>query len=301
VSAASGWRGVFPALCTTFTPADGIDLEAQQRVVRFALEAGAHGLVCFGLAGEVLKLAPAERTALTAAIVESAEGRVPVLVGVGAESRRTARELARGAEAAGASGIVLQAPLSGAVDAGGVVEHLVSVAGEVSLPVMVQDAPAYLGVALGPEVVERAGERAANLRLVKLEAGPAEMSRWLDRLGPDFGIWGGDGGIHLLDCVRTGAAGIIPGVDLVDLLVGVHAAEAAGHQERADELFRRVLPMLVFEMQGSIDHFNWCAKHVLARRGVPLHVGLRQPAGELPAASLALLERHLRALDLAPG
>jgi hypothetical protein len=53
------WRGVYPAICTPFTEDDGVDLEAQRRVVRFALECGSHGIVAFGLAGEVLKLSSA--------------------------------------------------------------------------------------------------------------------------------------------------------------------------------------------------------------------------------------------------
>ena len=35
-SAASAWRGVFPSICTPFTPEGDIDLVAQKRVVRFA-------------------------------------------------------------------------------------------------------------------------------------------------------------------------------------------------------------------------------------------------------------------------
>ena len=50
------WRGVYPAICTPFTREDAVDLEAQRRVVRFALDCGSHGIVAFGLAGEVLKL-----------------------------------------------------------------------------------------------------------------------------------------------------------------------------------------------------------------------------------------------------
>ena len=77
--------------------------------------------------------------------------------------------------------------------------------------------------------------------------------------------------MYLLDCVRSGAAGIIPGVDLVDLLVRVYDAEARGDSALADELLREILPMLVFEMQHSIDHYNACAKRVLVRRGVLEH------------------------------
>ena len=81
--------------------------------------------------------------------------------------------------------------------------------------------------------------------------------------------------MYLLDCIRIGAAGIIPGVDLIDLLVRVYEAEARGESALADERLREILPMLVFEMQHSIDHYNACAKHVLVQRGVLEHDGLR--------------------------
>jgi dihydrodipicolinate synthase/N-acetylneuraminate lyase len=289
---------MFPAICTPFAADGSVDIDAQRRVVRFALERGSHGLVVFGLAGEVLKLAADERRRLIDAIVDETDGRVPVLIGAGCESLPATIELARYAEGAGASAIVVTAPLSGAVGTDGLVDYLVAVASETSLPVMVQDAPAYLGVALGPGIVKRAGERAPNIRLVKLEAGPTEMAEWLSTLGPEFSVWGGDGGAYLLDCMRIGAAGIVPGVDLVDLLVDVYDAETAGERERADDLFRRVLPTLIFEMQHSIDHYNQCAKLVLARRGILEHTALRPPAAQLSAVSRKLLARHLDLLEL---
>jgi dihydrodipicolinate synthase/N-acetylneuraminate lyase len=294
----NSWRGIFPAICTPFAEDGSVDIEAQRRVVRFALKHGAHGLVVFGLAGEVLKLAGDERRQLIDAIIGEVEGRVPVLIGVTSESLPATLELARYAERAGASAVVATGPLSGALDGDAIVDYLVRVAAETSLPVMVQDAPAYLGVSLGPDTVKRAGLRAPNICLVKIEAGPSELAEWVATLGDGFGVWGGDGGAYLLDCLRVGAAGIVPGVDLVDLLVEVYEAEAAGDRDQSNEHFRRVLPVLVFAMQQSIDHYNQCAKLVLARRGVLEHTALRQPAAELPAVSRQLLAQHLDALDL---
>jgi 4-hydroxy-tetrahydrodipicolinate synthase len=295
------WRGVYPAICTPFTEDDGIDVEAQRRVVRFALECGSHGIVAFGLAGEVLKLTEDERRQLTDVIVDEVGGTVPVFVGVGAPSTRAAIELALYAEAAGASCVVVPAPMSGTSDETALVDYFVRIASAVTLPVMIQDAPAYLGVGLGVGVVQRVGAGAENARLVKLEAGPAEMSSWIDRLGSEYAVWGGDGGMYLLDCVRSGAAGIIPGVDLVDLLVSVYEAEARGESALADERLREILPMLVFEMQHSIDHYNACAKQILVQRGVLEHDRLRPPAGALGDTSRMLLERHLAGLELATG
>ena len=96
---------------------------------------------------------------------------MPVFVGVGAPSTRASIELARYAEAAGASCVVVPAPMSGPVGSEALVEYVARIADAVSVPVMVQDAPAYVGVGLGVETVRRIGERAGNVRLVKLEAG----------------------------------------------------------------------------------------------------------------------------------
>jgi 4-hydroxy-tetrahydrodipicolinate synthase len=221
-----------------------------------------------------------------------------VLVGAGAESVATSRELARYAEAQGASCVVLPVPVSARLGEEELVEYFSRVAASVSIPVMIQDAPAYLGQAVGSDTVRRVAERAPNVRLVKLEAGPAELARWIGALGGELAVWGGDAGVFMLDGLRVGASGVIPGVDLVDLLVAVYEAEAAGNGSLAEERFRRVLPMLVFEIQESIDHFNACAKQVLVRRGVLTNPRLRQPAAPLGEASLRLLEEHLGVLDL---
>jgi len=300
-AALNNWRGIYPSICTPFTEDDRIDLDAQRRIVRFALACGAHGLVAFGLAGEVLKLTPEERRELAEAIIDEAGQAVPVFVGVGAPSTRVAIELARHAEEAGADCIVVPAPMSGALDADALIDYVVRVATAVEVPVMVQDAPAYVGVTFGIGAVRAMAARADNVRLLKIEAGPSEMRRWIDDLPDGFSVWGGDGGIYTLDCVRSGAAGIIPGVDLVDLLVRVYEAEAQGDIGLADERLREVLPMLVFQIQHSIDHYNACAKHVLVQRGVLEHGGLRPPAGALGEVSRMLLERHLAGLQLTAG
>ena len=292
---------MYPAICTPFTEDGAVDVEAQRRVVRFALECGSHGIVAFGLAGEVPKLSADERRLLTDVIIDETAGAVPVFVGVGAPSTPSSIELARSAEAAGASCVIVPAPMVGALGDGALVDYFVSIAAAVSLPVMIQDAPAHLGVRLGADLVRKVGSGAENVRLVKLEAGPAEMSRWLDRLGDEYSIWGGDGGMYLLDCVRGGAAGVIPGVDLADLLVQIYEAEAGGESGLADERLRELLPVLVFAMQDSIDHYNACAKHILAQRGVLEGEHLRAPADALTDVSRSLLERHLATLRLTPG
>src|SRR5262249_37236981 len=158
------------------------------------------------------------------------------------------------------------APVGSAANGSDLVHYFCAIADEVALPVMIQDAPAYLGIGLGTALVKEAARAAENIRLVKLEAGPAERARWGAQLGDGFRVWGGDGGVDHRDCLPVGAAGIVPGVDLADRLVEIYELDARGESEAAAAAFARLLPVLVFEMQ-SIDHHNACAKQVLCRRG----------------------------------
>lgn len=297
VARVAAWRGIFPSLCTPFHADDRVDLEGQRAIVAFALEHGSHGLVCFGLAGEVARLSAAEREELTGVIVQETAGRVPVLIGVGAESLRQTRHLAHAAERAGADAIVVPPPTGVRLSAADLARYLADVASTVQLPVMVQDAGAYLGVSLSPEIVLTAAAVADNICLVKVEAGPIEMQHWISALGDRFQVYGGDGGMYQRDCLRLGAAGIVPGAEVVDLLVRIYDADSAGDDQAATDRFRELLPLLLFEMQ-SIECYAACAKRILAWRGVLATTRVREPAPALPARLDELLAHHVSALGL---
>lgn len=292
-------RGLIPSLPTIFNSSGGIEPEALRAVTRFALDSGAHGLVCLGLAGEVNRISVGERERLLEVVIEENAGAVPVLTGVTAENLVMSQRLARHAEEAGAFGIILPPPTAYRLAEDDLIAFFADVASVTSLPALIQDAPEYLDVALRPAVVLDAARRSSTVSGVKLETSAEGIERWREELGPDFAVYGGSGGIHLLDCLRAGADGVMPGVDTTDLQVEIVAAEAAGDTARADALFAELLPMLVFEMQ-TIDHYNACAKYVLRRRGVPVEIDLRAPGPrQLPPASIARLEAHIERLGLA--
>jgi dihydrodipicolinate synthase/N-acetylneuraminate lyase len=291
------WAGIFPSLCTPFGSDGALDLGAQRAVVRFALSCGADGIVCFGLAGEVNKLTPDERKQLAAAIIDEVSGRVPVLLGIGAEALHTSVDLARFAENAGASGIVVPPPLTSHMEGEDLAPYFCTIACATSLPVVIQDAPGYLGVGLTPACVRQFAKAQPNIRYVKIEAGPEGVARWVAGLAPDLGVFTGSAGIHLLSDLRTGAVGNVPGTELTDFLVSVHRNEREGRQTVAQTLFRRLLPYLVFSLQG-IDHYNACTKEMLVRRGILARGGLREPAPGLTSVSLALIDSYAAELKL---
>lgn len=296
----ANWDGILPSLPTLFGADGKVDAYALGRVARFAAEAGASGLVTFGLAGEVSRLLDLEREALLVHVIAEVGPELPVLTGVTSGNTGASQALARHAERAGAAGIVIAPPGASRLSSADLVDYIADVASATILPAIVQDAPEYLSVAVGPGVVLEAARRAPNVTAVKLEVGPEGIEMWRAQLGDGFRLYGGNGGVFLLDCLRAGADGMMPGADTVDLQVAIEQAERDGRGDEADRMFRRLLPLLVFQMQ-TIEHYNLCAKYVLNRRGLDVPLELRPPGPRrLSQPSVIRLERHLARLGLLP-
>lgn len=293
------FRGILPALCTTFDSDGSLDSEAQRAAVRFVLASGADGIVCFGLAGEVNKLTPEERKEVAAVIIDEVAGRVPVLVGVGTEALHTSKELARFMEQAGADGIVVPPPITSHCDETGLAPYFGGIADSTSLPMTIQDAPEYLGMKLSAAGIRRLAEAHPNIAYVKVESGPEETARWVSELSPAVEVLTGNAGVFLIDDIKLGAVGNVPGTELTDLLVSVYRDEKAGRGDAARSKFNSLLPYLMFSLQG-MDHYNACAKEVMVRRGILNRGGLRAPAPQLDATSIKVLDRLLADIDLTP-
>ena len=148
-------------------------------------------------------------------------------------------------------------------------------------------------------MIRDAAVSAPTITGVKLETGPEGIERWRAELGDGMRVFGGNGGLYLLESLRAGAAGVMPGVDTVDLQVRIYEKEMTGDRSDAERLFAELLPMLVFEMQ-SLDHYNACAKYVLHERGINITASLRMPAPLMSASALARLESLIGQLNLSP-
>jgi 2-keto-3-deoxy-L-arabinonate dehydratase len=297
--ALDAWKGIFPSLPTAFAVEGELDLDGQRALARFAVESGANGVLCFGLAGEVFRLTPGERRTLLEVISEEIDGRIPIFAGVGTEATHTSLKLAREAGAAGADAIVVPPPITTRLSREDLLRYFGDIAEAAQLPVMIQDAPQYLGVDLGPELVLEAARRSPLIRFAKLEAGADGIADWVERAQGVVSVFGGNAGLYVLDCLDQGAAGIAPGAEVTDFLASIYGHWCNGRHETAWSEFRKLLPILVYQSSQGIDHFNACAKYVLARRGVLAGADLRSPAGALDGASRNLIDRYL--VDLGVG
>ena len=83
---AKKFRGTFTVMVTAFDNDGLIDLDAQARFTQWQVDSGIHGLIPLGSTGEFLSMSYTERKAIAECVIKTVNGRVPVLVGAGAES-----------------------------------------------------------------------------------------------------------------------------------------------------------------------------------------------------------------------
>ena len=103
-------HGIFPVIPTCFTVEDELDLNSQARVIRFALDCGAHGVVFPGVASEYNFLSPSERGELIAFVVKEVGGAVPIVGGASASSTDAAIAAGTRAMENGIEHLMIMAP-----------------------------------------------------------------------------------------------------------------------------------------------------------------------------------------------
>jgi 4-hydroxy-tetrahydrodipicolinate synthase len=149
------FRGTYTVMITPFTAAGEVDAEALRGFVDWQIEQGIHGLIPLGSTGEFLSLDDDEKVLVAETVIAQAAGRVPVLIGTGAEDTREVVRLSRRAEKMGADGVMIIPPFYSTPTDDELVHHYKTVADAISLPIMVYNNPATANVDLKPALVAR--------------------------------------------------------------------------------------------------------------------------------------------------
>ena len=152
------FRGTYTVMITPFTPAGDVDVEGLRTFVDWQIAEGIHGLIPLGSTGEFLSLDDDEKALVAETVIGQAAGRVPVLIGTGAEDTREVVRLSRRAESLGADGVMIIPPFYSTPTDDELVHHYKSVADAISLPIMLYNNPGTANVDLRPALVARLAE-----------------------------------------------------------------------------------------------------------------------------------------------
>ncbi len=287
-------QGVFSVLPTPFLESGDFDKESMGRVIDLFVGGGVNGLTALGVTGEVARLTDSERGIVLDAVMKSVDGRVAVVAGTSAEGLRTCIEYTRNAKAAGAAAVMISPPRMAKLNSEAVVRHFTGVAEAVDIEIVVQDFPPITGFTMEPSLLARIAREIPRARTIKLEDPPTpfKTSRILEQTKDiEVRIFGGLGGVFLLEELMAGATGAMTGFAYPEILVEIVKAFRAGEVDRAADVFYRNVPLMRFEFQEGIGMA--IRKEVLRRRGALASSAIRAPGAKLDAATTAALDRVL--------
>jgi len=284
--------GVFSVLPTPFDPAGELDFGSLRRVIDLFLADGVNGFTALGVTSEVARLTEPERDRVLDAVLAAVNGRVPVVAGTTADGLRTCIEYTQRAKSAGAAAVMISPPRMIKINSDAVAKHFAEVASAVDVPIIVQDYPPISGYAMEASLVARIARDVPAARTIKLEDPPTpfKTSRILEQSkGLDVAIFGGLGGVFLLEELMAGAAGAMTGFAFPAILVKIVMLFRAGRIDEAAEVFYANVPLMRFEFQEGIGMA--IRKEVLRRRGAIAHAGIRAPGGTLDETTKQALDR----------
>lgn len=276
---AGNFHGVFVIVPTPFNADLSLDLPGLRETVRFCVASGAHGVVAPANASEQPWLSDAERITVMRTVTEEARGKAVVVAGVTASTRIIAAGLAAEAEAMGADMVMAMPPnMQRATDAE-IKDYYRAIDEAGSLPVIVQNWIGPGGTQMPARLVAELARDLPDVKYVKEETEFASsmMTAIAEAAGPAVeGIMGGKAGRHLLDEHRRGACGTMPACEVTDAHVALWNALDAGDRPKAREIYKLMLPLLMFETGYGTAVY----KEVLRRRGVIKCAAIRQTGGK---------------------
>jgi len=288
-------EGVYSVLPTPFSASGDLDLESLKRVVDLFVGAGVNGLTALGVTSEVARMNEAERVRVLETVVRHVNGRVRVVAGATADGLRTCIDYTKFAKETGADAVMISPPRMPKLNSDAVVRHFAAVAAAVEIPIVVQDFPPISGYAMEPWLLVRIAKEVPAARTIKLEDPPTpfKTSRIREAAqGIELGIFGGLGGVFLLEELMAGATGAMTGFAYPEVLVRIVRMFHTGDVEGAAQAFYPYVPLMRFEFQEGIGMA--IRKEVLKRRGAIACADIRPPGAKLDSGTMAALDRVLR-------
>jgi 4-hydroxy-tetrahydrodipicolinate synthase len=288
-------RGTYTVLVTPFTPdGNAVDVPALRRLVDWQIEQGIHGLIPLGSTGEFLSITREEREQVIETCVKTAAGRVPVLIGTGAEWTRDAVAYAREAERFGADGIMVIPPFYSTPTEDELFEHYRQIGEAVPLPVMIYNNPATANVDLTPPIVARLS-RIDNVRYIKEST--LEVTRVRDIIelcGDRMTVFAGILGYESFWLGAQGWVAVCSNLLPRESARLFELVADAKNQPAALALYNRILPIV--RWVGG-HRYVAATKAGLAMMGLPIGVP-RAPRLPLPQGETEALRAELAKLGM---
>ena len=201
--------GTGVALATPFRKDFSIDTEALIRIVNFSIDGGVEYLVVMGTTAENATMSQDEKEFVIQTIVDTNNGRLPLVLGVGGNNTMEVVEELKNRDLSPFEAILSICPYYNKPTQEGIYQHFKAISEASSIPVILYNVPSRTGSNMLPSTVMRLANDFKNIIAIKEAAGDMVQAMQLLKNKPkDFLVLSGDDMIAL-PMVLAGGSGVI--------------------------------------------------------------------------------------------
>ena len=202
------FSGSYVALVTPFHADGSVHFEKLRELAAWHVEQGTDGIVVLGTTGESSTMSHEEDDAVARCVIETVNGRIPVICGAGSNSTQTQLEKSRKYHDMGADGLLLITPYYNKANDEGMYRHFATVADAVDTPVILYNVPGRTGCAISPACCARLAAH-PNIAGIKEASGSISYAAQIARLlGEDFCMFSGNDDM-IVPVMSLGGCGVI--------------------------------------------------------------------------------------------
>ena len=271
--------GIVPIVPTPFTANEEVDEEALKKLIDFAIGNGTEAVCLPAYASEFYKLSDEEKLRVVKVAVEHSAGRIQIVAQSNHPSLKVASKLAQVNVEAGADVVSIAVPRIFNLPENSVKEYLSGFLASVpNTPVLIQDFNPG-GVSISVQLIKELMEKHSNFKYLKLEEPlcAPKFEAIIEATGGKIGLMEGWGGLYMLELVKVGIKGVMPGLGVSDILQKVFMLRKNGKDAEAFDLFEKVMPQIFFSLQ-NMELFHYVEKELLIARGVLSNSVVRKAA-----------------------
>lgn len=201
--------GTGVALVTPFNEDFSIDTEALKRIVNFSVDGGIEYLVVLGTTAENATLSPEEKELVIKTVIETNNGRLPLVLGVGGnDTLKIVKEL-KTRDLSPFVAILSVSPYYNKPTQEGIYQHFKAIAEASPIPVIIYNVPGRTSSNMLPKTVLRLANDFENIVAIKEAVGDmAQVMQILKDKPKDFHVISGDD-MTALATVLAGGSGVI--------------------------------------------------------------------------------------------
>jgi 4-hydroxy-tetrahydrodipicolinate synthase len=201
--------GTGVALATPFRKDFSIDTEALIRIVNFSIDGGVEYLVVMGTTAENATMSQDEKEFVIQTIVDTNNGRLPLVLGVGGNNTMEVVEELKNRDLSPFAAILSICPYYNKPTQEGIYQHFKAISEASTIPVILYNVPSRTGSNMLPSTVMRLANDFKNIIAIKEAAGDMVQAMHLLKNKPiDFLVLSGDDMIAL-PMVLAGGSGVI--------------------------------------------------------------------------------------------